>query len=1277
MAECPIDARFCQSCGHPLPILCTTCATANDPDARFCKQCGSLLPGSTSPPLTSLLNILRQSAPADLQDKLRRSFIQAEGERKFVSILFTDIVDSTTHASSLDPEEWKEVVQGAHRLVSEAVYRYEGIIAQLLGDGVLSFFGAPITHEDDPQRAVRAALDIQEALIDYRRSLSGLIPDFQMRIGIHTGTVVVGLMGSDLHMEYLAVGDSVNLAARLQSAAQPGGVLISSTTAHLVQHEFDLHNLGAISLKGIQEPQQVFTVHAPLPGSPSLTIQRFSTPLIGRQAELDTLKQAIDHLEEGRGGIVFILGEAGIGKSRLAEEIRRDAPTNICWLEGRSLSYGQAFSFWAITQLIRSDLGLLDDTPDQRLRVALRRRHNELFPSEQTTGLAYLYHLFGLHLTEDESGQMTGLGGETLKHQVMQTIIGYFATIAKQQPLVLVLEDLHWADASTLEVLEHLLPITDRLPLLLLFLARVDREHGSWRLKLQAETDYAHRYTELQLQPLSDPEANCLVNNLLATSQLPEDLRRLILERSDGNPLYLEEILRSLREQDILIQGETDWQLTCPISEILIPDTLQGVLLARIDRLEEDVRQTLQIASVIGRSFLYSILKAIAEAEAQLDEHLAILQRVDLVREKTRRPEIEYIFKHSLTQEAAYHSLLLERRKTFHRRVGEALETLFPERKDEFAGLLAHHFDLGGEPSKAIEYLLTAGDRMRYQDSLDESIRYFQRASELLVGSGETQRLINIWLKLGLLYHLNSQYTQAYAANEQAFTLQRQLATTKPSLPRGRQPVQPGQVFRRHLTRRYVASLDPGLCATVVEEELERALFAGLVNLDYEGNVVPHAARSWEVLDEGRRYLFHLRDDLHWSDGSQLTAADFEWALKRNLSLDTRITNLDPISGARDFRLGTQPNPDLVGVYALDPHTLEILLDSPVAFFLYHMSSTQVFPLPKQVIEQVGANWWLPEHIISNGPFRLVAFDPEKGYVLERNPTYFGDFPGNLERIEFHIIPDQQQSLALFRRGELDNLILPALSPAIDLSPQQIQPNQTPSVGAVYLFPKYPLDDRCVRLALAQSLDRKTLRGAQYTPGCGGFVPRGMAGHSPGICLSYDPELAQRLMAEAGYPNGHNFPLLYGSNFFMEYGQEIARQWHETLGIRVELFPYEDALDFTRYPLEKRNLHMSGVIGYPEPDYFLRTAFEVLIWHGWTEAPLEEYINQPATIPDRTRRMAMTRRADRFLVVEQALVIPLIYGDVRWVHYLQSWVHNFRGSANTVIDYRQIKLLPH
>ncbi len=403
----------------------------------------------------------------------------ADGERRPVTILFTDIAGSTAIAERLDPEEFREVVAGAQQRVIQTVTRYEGTIAQLQGDGALAFFGAPIAHEDDPARAVHAALDIQAAIADYARKLGGLVDDFAMRAGVHTGEVVTGDLGNEQYAEYTAMGDAVNLAARLQSAAGPGKVLLSETTARLVRQQFELTEPREITVKGKHAPVTVCEVVRPRIGARGprgLLVMR--SPLVGREAELAMLTAALEGLCQGHGGVVALLGEAGVGKSRLVGEAHAWARDHACqpprWLEGRALAYGAGLSYWTIAQLLRTDLGLSDGDPEVRIRVALRRRLNALSIGEAAAAelWPYLAHLLGLPLAGEAAEQFAGLDSETRKHQLLVSTSRYFRAVAEAEPLVLVCDDTHWADPSTLDALAELLDLTDHVPLLLLLVGR-------------------------------------------------------------------------------------------------------------------------------------------------------------------------------------------------------------------------------------------------------------------------------------------------------------------------------------------------------------------------------------------------------------------------------------------------------------------------------------------------------------------------------------------------------------------------------------------------------------------------------------------------------------------------------------------------------------------------------------------------------------------------------------------------------------------------------------
>ena len=1284
----PSDARFCQDCGQPLQWVCLNCNTPNAPDARFCKQCGT--PQGVS---VVRLGVLQRSAPHALQEKILATRDQIEGERKPVTILFTDIVGSTSLAEKLDPEEWKEIVSEAHQRVSDAVYRYEGTIAQLLGDGVLAFFGAPITHEDDPIRAVRAGLDIQQSITDYAEELQGYADNFQLRVGINTGMVVVGSVGSDLHMEYLAIGDAVNLAARLQSAAQPGRVLISEATEKLVKAVFELTSLGEIAIKGKTEPVKVFEVVEPKATlSSGRGIAGLVAPLVGRDKELAELRKVLTDVSAGHGQIVSILGEAGIGKSRLVEETRVNQSAQnkkMKWLEGRALSYGQTLSFWTITQLLNNDLGLSEGDPEAKIKVALRRRVTALFGDRAADLLPYLAHLIGVKLEDASSQRVRQLDGETLKRQTLWSIAEYFNRAAQEQPTVLVFEDLHWADPSTLDALEKLLALTDRSPLLLLLLTRIERDHGSWQIKVNAETNYAHRYTEILLKPLSTEDSNDLVNHLLEVANLPDSIRRLILERSEGNPFYLEEIIRSLIEQGAIVHEEHSWRATASIATVEIPETLQGVLLARIDRLQEDVRRTLQMAAVIGKSFLYRLLEAIATAERQLDEHLSQLQRADLVREKSRRPELEYIFKHSLTQEAAYNSLLIKRRKEFHRKVGEALEQLFTDRAAEFYGLLAYHFDAAGDRAKAIDYLIKAGDKSRLEDAHEEAIKFYQRAIERLNELGDLDRAGKTWLKLGLIYQIDFEFDQAHRANETAFELQRRIRTQKKRTPLERVSSERPSVMQLGLLGRQLGTLDPAKLTYGSEMWVASNLFVGLAEFDDDTNVVPHAARSWEVLNGGTRYVFHLRDDLRWTDGTPVTALDFEWTWKHNLAPGVESSYpslLDDILGARDYREGRNPDADSIGLRSLDPLTLEVRLATPVAYFIYLVTQPFTYALPRAIVERYGQVWWKPENILSNGPYQLSEFNAARGR-LTRNRDYFGEFPGNVEQFEWILYDNSAALLQDYRAGRMDYASGMSRSDvSSDVPESERHEAWSLWTAALIIIPSQPpLEDMRVRQAIAHAFDRDKILEAAYRQHLswngGGLVPPGMAGHSPEIGLEYNLEKAQKLLAEAGYGGGENFPILkyyYPESNPRSLSDEIKRQLLDHLGIHIELVPMSAEAPW--WTIKDADLQIAAWgADYPDPDNILRqsTFYMTLQNRGWHHPHFEQLLESAARTADRAQRLAMYREADRILVDEEVAVLPLSYIGSPSAQLLKPWVKGLKENALGNYRLRNVVIEPH
>lgn len=730
---------------------------------------------------------LQQYLPEQLKAKLDAARASGEmvGERKLVTVLFTDIVGSTALAEKLDPEDWSEIVSGAHRRVSQAVYRYEGTIAQLLGDGVLAFFGAPITHEDDPVRAVNAGLDILKQIGEYREELRAKqrVPDFQMRIGLNTGLVVVGNIGSDLHMEYLAIGDAINLAARMEQTAEPGTLQIAQETFKQVRPWFQFQDLGGIEVKGKTEPVPAYRVLGRKETAGRVRgIEGLRADIVGRDQELQTLRAVVTDLQQGVGRIVCVLGDAGLGKTRLIAEVHNalgnldGGETN--WYESTSLSYESNQAYALFTRLIRRISGIHHDDPPARVREQLAAVAEGIAPDRRARARQLFHQLFAL-----DSDDGARVEGEEFKRELADVMREWWRARFSHQSTVVVFDDMHWSDAASIELLRQLLPLTEELPLVLLCALRSERQAPAWQIKTVADEEYHHLYTEITLRPLSDAESAELVNRLLAIANLSDRLCANIIEKSGGNPFFIEEVVRTLIDSGALISeertvnGETRryWRDTSEAADFAIPDNLQSLLAARMDRLEEATRATLQIASVIGRSFFHRVLQRVDEDQTGLDKHLSTLMRLDMIRESARVPEVTYAFRNPLTQEAVYKTILLKRRRAFHRRVGDAIEALFPDRLDALYGLLAYHFTHAGERDKAIEYSRRAARQAVAVYAYDDAIQNLRTALRLIEPGEQSAMHLMLLEELADIYRLVRDFAQAISLYQQALELWRAL----------------------------------------------------------------------------------------------------------------------------------------------------------------------------------------------------------------------------------------------------------------------------------------------------------------------------------------------------------------------------------------------------------------------------------------------------------------------------------------------------------------------
>jgi len=671
--------------------------------------------------------------PKHLAEKILTSRSALEGERKLVTVLFCDIANSTALAEKLGADAMHALLNRFFELALAEIHRYEGTVNQFLGDGFMALFGAPLAFEDHARRAVLAALDIQRAIGSLRKVGLAGVGDLAVRMGLNSGSVVVGKIGDNLRMDYTAVGDTTNLAARLEHLAEPGRIYLSEQTYELVSSAADCRLLGTRAVKGKAEPVKVYEAIGGRirPEASRLDARAIGTKLVGRAAEAALLTAAVQRLGRGEGGIVSVIGEAGLGKSRLVTEVQRLVDnTSIRWLEGRGLSFGRTLSYWPFLEVLKGASGITDEDEPAESWAKLEALLNGLFPDGADEILPYLASILGVPVLGGLEGRVKHLDAQAMGRQILLTSRRFFERLARQRPLVLVFEDLHWVDQSSTELIEHLFPLVETVSLLICGVSRPEAGTPASRLREIARHRHGPRYSEATLAPLSAEDNDALLAGLLGTSDVAPHLREMVLAKTEGNPLFTEEVVRSLIGQDVLRRDPATgaWRLLETVEELRVPDTIQGVIMARVDRLEEDVKQVLKLASVIGRSFFYRVLRALAEANNTTDRSLAELQDLELIRERRRAPELEYIFKHALVQEATYASILVERRRQLHRHVAECLEELFADRLDELSGVLAYHYAAAEIWERAQDYLFKAGDQAGRVAADAEALAHYRRA---------------------------------------------------------------------------------------------------------------------------------------------------------------------------------------------------------------------------------------------------------------------------------------------------------------------------------------------------------------------------------------------------------------------------------------------------------------------------------------------------------------------------------------------------------------------
>lgn len=682
-----------------------------------------------------------------------------EAERRRVTVMFADLSGFTALAEGMDPEQARALINDCFEQLVPVVERYGGTVDKFVGDAVVALFGAPVAHENDPERALRAALEMRDALAVFNTERG---TDLGLHFGINTGPVVAGGVGSTNRQEYSVIGHPVNLAARLEDASARGEIFVGPDTHRATAPLFDFDELPAMTLKGTSAPLRIHRLLGckAAPGAVR-GIVGLRSPLVGRAAELKQLADAVTGVSDGRGTVVAVVGEAGLGKSRLVAEARASLPARVRWEEGRALSHTRGMSYWMARDLFRALLGLPRESPPEVLGLRLREDVAQRLPDRAAAVLPYLLRLLDAPLDEAGEEQLADLTAEALQRRILASATAYIEARAAEAPLVLVWEDLHWADPSSLTLLERLLPSTLRAPLLLVLAYRADEGSAS-EVAHRGAAEIGDRWKTISLAPLGSVDSARLLDNLIAVEGLSPEGRERILSKAEGNAFFLEEVLRSLIDDGVLAVREGRAVAVRSLGAIQVPDTLEGVVMARVDRLAPMPKRTLQTAAVLGRVFASDLLARLANwndggdgrgwmsrdggkregangGKGSLEGALEDLLVRELIRPHgalAGNGEVssshEYIFKHAVTHEVAYQSLLVARRRELHGRAAELIERLWPERHDAHAATLGHHFRLAGVRDKAIRYLVRAAELARATYANVEAVDFTRAALELV-----------------------------------------------------------------------------------------------------------------------------------------------------------------------------------------------------------------------------------------------------------------------------------------------------------------------------------------------------------------------------------------------------------------------------------------------------------------------------------------------------------------------------------------------------------------
>ena len=776
--KCQFDnrdgAKFCKKCGNKLELVCPFCGQSYQSDSIFCDECGHnfTIPSESSLKKLSFdekLEKIQRYLPEGLTEKILSQKDRIEGERKQATVMFCDMEGFTAFSKRLGAEETYTIMDKVYEILIHKVHDYEGTVNEFTGDGIMALFGAPIALEDAPQRAIRSAYAIHREMTKFSdKMLQEIedIPTLKMRVGIHTGPVVVGTLGNDLRVEFKAVGDTVNLASRMEGLAEPGSTYVSEDTFKLTEGLFRFEALGQLEVKGKEEPINAYRVIAPSTRRTRFDVSADQglTPFVGRKRELELLLDGFERSKAGRGQAFSIMAEAGVGKSRLLYEFRKAVSSeDVIFLEGRCLSYSRGVAFFPIIDILKANFDIREGDRDTEIREKVKKGL-EILRTDEASTLPYLLEL----LSVKNSGiDKVSLNPEAMKDRIIEALKRIVLKGSDIQPLIMAIEDFHWIDKTSEDTLKAILDNISGARVFLIFTYRPEFIH-TW-----GSRSY---HNQVNLNRLSNRESLAVVTYLLSTEDIESGLEEFILEKTEGVPFFIEEFIKSLKDLQIIERKDNTYRLAKDAQTLTIPATIHDVIMARVDTLPEEAKSVLQAGSVVGREFSHELIQKITGLrEQELLSNLSVLKDSELVYERGIYPGSTYIFKHAFTQEVTYETLLLQRRKVLQGLAGEAIEGIYQERIEEQVDLLYHYFSLAENWPKAVRYGRKATEKAIRLSQFHEAITMLEKVQACLLQLPEDQSrqevLIDVLLEQERLYETLGQRERQQAIINQILSL--------------------------------------------------------------------------------------------------------------------------------------------------------------------------------------------------------------------------------------------------------------------------------------------------------------------------------------------------------------------------------------------------------------------------------------------------------------------------------------------------------------------------